>query len=165
MKHRFPVLIVLSLVLLGIATVTDAREVYKYRMPDGRILYTNEVSVTGKLLEVLPEPAPAPKVIESERLAKQKRFREDGERALAKRLGSLDAVDAEIKAATRALEAALAAAEAGVEPLEGEHLGTVGKRRSRLSEGYWERQRALRSAVDESRRRLDAAYLARDAAR
>ena len=74
-------------------------------------------------------------------------------------------MEAEIKAATRALEAAQAAAEAGVEPLEGERLGTVRKGQSRLSEGYWERQRALRSAVDEARRRLDAAYLARDAVR
>ncbi len=165
MKNPLPRIAVVALMFLSGAVVVEAREVYKYRMPDGRILYTNEVSVTGKLLEVLPEPAPAPKVIESERLAKQKRLQDDGERAVAKRLGSLDAVEAEIKAATRALEAAQAAAEASVEPLEGERLGTVRKGRSRLSEGYWERQRALRSAVEEARRRLDAAYLARDAVR
>ena len=153
-------------VLLAVATETaNAREVYKYRMPDGRILYTSEVSTSGKLLEVLPEPAPAPKVIEGERRAKLQRERENAEGILVKRLTTLDAVDAEIKAAIRALEAATVAAEAGLEPLPGERLGTVRTGRTRLAESYWERQRTLRHAVDSARQRLDAAYLARNAMR
>ena len=150
-----------ALLALGMGGA-QAREVYKYRMPDGRILYTSEVSTTGKLLEVLPEPAPRPRVIEAERRAKLQRETETLDDAVARRLNSLEAVDTETKAATRALAAAQAAAEAGLEPLEGERLGTVRKGQTRLSEGYWERQRALRQAVDAARRRLDAAYLARD---
>lgn len=164
MKIRLQALLPLGAVLAFAMAGADAREVYKYRLPDGRILYTSEVSTTGKLLEVLPEPAPAPRVIESERLAKQKRERDALENAVAKRLNTRDAIDAEIKAATRALADAQAAAEADLEPLEGERLGTVRKGKTRLSESYWERQRALRNAVDEARRRLDAAYLARDRA-
>ena len=162
MKIRLQALLPLGAVLALAMAGAGAREVYKYRMPDGRILYTSEVSTSGKLLEVLPEPAPAPRVIESERLAKQKRERDALENTVAKRFNTLEAIDAEIKAATRALAAAQAAAEAELEPLEGERSGTVRKGTSRLSEAYWERQRGLRSAVDEARRRLDAAYLARD---
>jgi hypothetical protein len=141
-----------------------AGEVYKYRMPDGKILYTTEVSTTGRLLEILPEPAPRPQVIEAERQAKLKREQESGGNALAKRLATLDAVDAEIKAALRALETAKAAAEAAAEPLPGERRGTVSGK-SRLTEEYWLRQRELRQAVEAARQRLDAAYAARDAIR
>ena len=164
MKNKLLASLIPGLLVLFCAIAAEAREVYKYRMPDGRILYTTEVSTQGRLLEVLPEPAPAPTVIESERLAKLKREQDKDGRAVGKRLDTLDAVDAEIKAATRALEAAKTAAEAGVEPLAGERLGTRSGR-SRLSESYWQRQRELRDALDDARRRLDAAYLARDAIR
>ena len=147
-----------------VSGAAHAGEVYKYRMPDGKILYTSQVSTSGKLLEVLPEPAPAPKVIEAERLKKLTREQEQLTNAVAKRLATLDAVEAEIKAAMRALEAAKAAADAGVEPLPGERLGTVSGK-SRLTEGYWERQRELRQAVEATRQRLDDAYRAHDAIR
>ena len=183
MKIRLQALLPLGAVLAFAMAGADAREVYKYRMPDGKILYTNEVSITGKLLEVLPAPAPAPRVIESERLAKMKRYQEEGERAVSKRIGTLDAVDAEIRLALQMLENAKAAAAAGVEPLPGESMGNRRRPKtggagagstapvefepatSRLSEPYWERQRALGNAVDDARRRLDAAYLARDQTR
>ena len=146
------------------SAAVHAGEVYKYRMPDGKILYTSQVSTSGKLLEVLPEPAPGPRVIEAERLAKLKREQDQANNATAKRLATLDAVDAEIKAALRALEAAKEANEQSVEPLPGERLGTA-KGKSRLAEGYWERQRELRQAVEAARQRLDDAYRARDAIR
>ena len=146
------------------SAATYAGEVYKYRMPDGKILYTSQVSTSGKLLEVLPEPAPGPKVIEAERLAKLKREQDQANNATAKRLATLDAVEAEIKAALRALEAAREAVEQSVEPLPGERRGTA-KGTSRLTEGYWERQRELRQAVEAARQRLDDAYRARDAIR
>ena len=80
------------------STAAHAGEVYKYRMPDGKILYTSQVSTSGRLLEVLPEPAPGPRVIEAERLAKLKREQDQANNATAKRLATLDAVEAEIKA-------------------------------------------------------------------
>ena len=147
-----------------VSAAADAGEVYKYRMPDGKILYTSQVSTSGKLLEVLPEPAPRPRVIEAERLEKLTREQEQPANAVAKRLATLDAVEAEIKSATRALEAAKAAADAEVEPQPGERRGTVSGK-SRLVDGYWERQRRLRQAVDAARQRLDDAYRARDAIR
>ncbi len=163
-----------------------AREVYKYRMPDGRILYSSEVMTQGKLLEVLPPPPASPQLIESEQRARLQRERAQ-ERAVSKRLDSMDAVEAEIKSATLALEAAKAAAAAGVEPLPGEHLGlakkptgaaikpgdaviipggaTLEPGRTRLNDDYWGRQRQLGLALDAARVRLDTAYLARDALR
>ena len=159
-----PLFVAVAAVAMLTGAAADASEVYKYRMPDGRILYTTQVSTTGKLLEVLPEPAPGPRVIEAERLAKLKREQDQANNATAKRLATLDAVDAEIKAALRALEAAKEAIEQRVEPLPGERRGTA-KGKSRLTEGYWERQRELRQAVEAARLRLDEAYRARDAIR
>ena len=159
-----PLFVAVATVAMLTGSATHASEVYKYRMPDGRILYTTQVSTTGKLLEVLPEPAPGPRVIEAERLAKLKREQDQAGNATAKRLATLDAVEVEIKAALRALEAAKQANEQNVEPLPGERLGTA-KGKSRLAEGYWERQRELRQAVEAARQRLDDAYRARDAIR
>ncbi len=153
-----------GLLALTLNTVS-ARDVYKYRMPDGRIVYSGEVITQGKLLEVLPPPPASPKLIESEQRAKLQREQAQ-ERAIVKRLESMDAVEAGIKAATLALEAAKAAAAAGVEPLPGERLGLYKKPgRTRMSDDYWERQRQLSRALDAARERLDAAYLARNALR
>ncbi len=153
--------------LITVLTIdaANAREVYKYRMPDGRILYSSEVMTQGKLLEVLPPPPASPQLIEAEHRARLQREQAQ-ERAVSKRLDSMDAVEAEIKSATLALEAAKAAAAAGVEPLPGERLG-VAKRpgRTRMSDDYWARQRQLERALDAARERLDAAYLARSALR
>ena len=159
-----PFFVAVAAVAMLTGATAHASEVYKYRMPDGRILYTTQVSTTGKLLEVLPEPAPGPRVIEAERLAKLKREQDQAGNATAKRLATLDAVEAEIKVALRALEAAKEANEQSVEPLPGERLGTA-KGKSRLAEGYWERQRELRQAVEAARQRLEDAYRARDAIR
>ncbi len=63
---------------------------------------------------------------------------------------------AEIREAEQALRAAEAAQAAGKEPLPGERRGTVSGT-SRLTDEYWERQKALKAAVTEARKRLDAA--------
>lgn len=166
-------LLIAAVWLLTLPTAADAREVYKYRMPGGQIMYTNEISTQGTLIEVLPAPPPAPKVLDAERRAKLAREQSAAERAVAGRLATLDAVEAEIKAATQALTLAKAAADAGVEPLPGERLGIkrIGAKaantanRTRMSDAYWERQRELNGAFDAARQRLDAAYIARDALR
>jgi hypothetical protein len=62
----------------------------------------------------------------------------------------------ELVAAQGALQKAHAAREAGVEPQEGERLGTVGGK-SRLADGYWERQKRLAADVERARERLDEA--------
>ena len=154
--------LLLQAVLLGIGIVAaQAAEVYKYRMPDGKILFTNEISTSGALLEVLPEPAPTPKIIEAERRAKLERERDEAEQATEKRLATAEAAEAEIKAVLPELRKAKAAAAVGVEPLPRERLGHA-SHRTRLTDSYWTRQRELRHAVDDLRQHLDAAYIVRD---
>ena len=153
--------LLLQAVLLAIGlVVAQAAEVYKYRMPNGEILFTNEMSTSG----ALPEPAPTPKIIEAERRAKLERERNEAEQAIETRLATAEAAEAEIKAVLPELRKAKAAAAVGVEPLPGERLGHA-SHRTRLADSYWTRQRELRHAVDELRQHLDAAYRVRDQTR
>jgi hypothetical protein len=69
---------------------------------------------------------------------------------------ALDRAYDELVAAHAVLQQAQAAREAGVEPQAGERIGTAGGH-SRLSEGYWERQKQLEAGVELARRRLDEA--------
>ena len=62
----------------------------------------------------------------------------------------------ELLAAQVSLQQAQAARELGVEPLEGERLGTVSGQ-SRLSEQYWERQKRLEEEVELAHKRLEQA--------
>lgn len=100
-----------------------AWEVYKYRMPDGSVAYTHEVSTTGKLEDVIG--APPPDSAEVEQALRLKLKREEGRvnRIAAKREANLTAVDAEIRSGTTALATAKQNLEAGLTPLPGEHLG------------------------------------------
>ncbi len=154
---------ILALTLPVLAPVSaHAWELYKYRMPDGSVLYTDEVSTRGRFVEVLQEPPPDAKRIEAERVAKLKREVARAGRIASLRMAKLSGVDAEIRHATRALEAARAALKSGLEPLPGERLGTVGGH-SRLSDAYWSRVRGLRQALKDARKRLDDDYIARGA--
>jgi hypothetical protein len=129
----------------------QAQTVYKYQMPDGRILYSTEVQPQGKLLETI-KPAPAPASGNARPPPTS-----DGGRS-AQRVADLEAADAEVKEASRALAEARKRQEAGIEPEEGERVGTVRAGRGRAREEYLERQRELQDAVDAAQKRLDAAY-------
>jgi hypothetical protein len=145
-------------VLCLAATAAHAETIYKYRMPDGKILYTTETQARGTLLETMRDP-PKPQPVDP---ARQNALREQSGQAKAandRRLADLTAADAEVSAANRALQEAKARQTAGVEPAEGERIGTVrGGGRGRANEEYRERQRELQEAVDDAQRRLDEAY-------
>ena len=130
-----------------------AFEVYRYLMPDGTVLYTQEISTQGSLQEVFESPPPDTKQIEEERTEKLKAEEERANRFASRRTASLDAARNKIRDAEQALENAKAALAAGVEPLPGERIG-------RQAPEYWARQRNLRRAVDKARERLDDAYSA-----
>ena len=140
----------------------NAWELYEYRMRDGSVLYTDQVSTRGRFVEVLQEPPPDARRIEAERVAKLKHEAARAGRIASLRMAKLSRVEAEIRHATRALEAARAALKSGLEPLPGERLGTVGGH-SRLSDAYWSRVHKLRQALKDARERLDDAYVARAA--
>ena len=158
---RFKVALILLLLFLGGQPV-GAWEVYKYRMPDGSVAYTHEVSTTGTLEEVIGAPPPDSAQIERALRVKAKREDDKVNLIASQREADLSAVVAEIRNETTALEAAKQRLKSGLEPRPGEHLGTAGGH-SVLSQAYWQRVRELQLAVDEARDRLDDAYSVRNA--
>ena len=76
-------------------------------------------------------------------------------------MDALDAANAEIAAADRALKEAQEKQQKAVEPLPGERRGNVDGH-SRLTPEYFARQRAAADDVASARARLDAAYRLRE---
>ena len=149
-------IVALAFALAPALAVADT--VYKYQRPDGKVVYSDVPLRGAKLIgrfELVPLPprggargdaAPGSA---------------DISRRTERRISALDAADADIKAAEQALKDAEERQQAGVEPLPGDRLGTVGGR-SRLTPDYFERQRALAAEVDAARARLDEAYRQRN---
>ena len=160
-KVHCKVMVMLSLLFLAGRPV-GAWEVYRYRMPDGSVVYTHEVSTTGKLEEIIG--APPPDSAQVEQALRVKRKREDDRINLiaSQREADLNVVVAEISNQTTALEAAKQKLKSGLEPGPDERLGTAGGH-TLLSPAYWQRVRKLQLAVDNARERLDDAYAARNA--
>ena len=69
---------------------------------------------------------------------------------------SADEAYDQLVVARRALQEAEMAQERGVEPLEGERVGTE-RGKSRLTEAYWQRQERLAQQAEKARQRVDAA--------
>lgn len=137
-------------------------EVYKYRKPDGSVVYTHEPSAAGKLDEIISAPAPDSAQVEQALARRQQREQARVNRIAASREAALTAIDAEIRNSTNDLQDAKRALESGLTPLPGEIKGTAG-RHTVLSAQYWQRVRALEYAVEDARERLDDAYAARNA--
>lgn len=154
------VLHVVAAVALAVATGATAQQIFKYRTPDGRTIYSDKPVPGAKLEEeLLPAPAPDPAAAAAREKAVRAQVREANERA-AERHRALEAVAAEVDAAAAALERARAALEAGREPAEGERTAVVtqrGRQRSRLNEDYWLRQAENEQAVAEAEARLERA--------
>lgn len=150
-----------SMLLAG-SLPARAWEVYKYRMPDGSVAYTHEVSTKGKLEDVIGAPPPDSAQIEQALRAKRKREEDKANLLASKNVADLSAAVAEIRNATMALETAKQKLKAGLAPEPGERIGIVGGH-TRLSPAYWRRVRALELPVDDARERLDDAYSARNA--
>jgi hypothetical protein len=158
--------IVAASALLGLATAPAlAEHIYKYKMPDGTILYTDSMSGftdqynKGKLEETLVEPTPSPEdtnAAMAARSAARAKYDQEAMQASAK---GVDAAYAMIVDAQNALQQAEQNLQAGLEPLPGERLGLVNGH-TRLSPAYWARVRGLRLAVEEAHDRLDRATAA-----
>lgn len=160
-RVHFKVILILSLLFLAGQPV-GAWEVYKYRMPDGSVAFTHEVSTTGKLEEIIGAPPPDSAQVEQALRVKRKREEDKINRIASQREADLSAVVAEIRNMTTALETAKQRLKSGLEPGPDERLGTAGGH-TLLSPAYWQRVRELQLAVDDARERLDDAYVARNA--
>jgi hypothetical protein len=138
------------LLALGFATFAHAQAIYKYVMPDGRVVYSDK-PVPGARLEEELEPPPPPVAAPPRRAAPVPRSTQIDERSKA-----LDQAWEDLKFWTRKLEEGRAALEAGREPREGERTGTVSGR-ARMNDVYWERQRDNVEAVREAEARAKEA--------
>ena len=139
--NRYRITLLFLLLFLG-SQPAGAWEVYKYRMPDGSVAYTHEVSTTGKLEEIIGAPPADSAQVEQALRVKHKREEEKINRIASQREADLNAVDAEIPNGTTALETAKRNLKSGMEPRPGEILGTA-SRRTLLSLDYWRRVREL----------------------
>ncbi len=148
--------VVLASGLLGLAMMPAlGQHIYKYRMPDGTILYTDSQSgytdqyTRGKLAETLTEPTPAPAEVEDAMRARRETRDKNASNASAAQSTGVDAAYAMMNQARQALQA-------GLEPLPGERLGNVDGG-TRLSPAYWTLVQGLRLSVNGAHDRLDRA--------
>lgn len=143
-----------SLLMLT-AAVSQAQEIKKYVTPEGKTIYS-DVPIPGA--REAGSVAPPPPVDPESRSQAEAAAREAAQRAdeSAQRSEEESAGQASIEAAEQQLENARNALENGKEPLPGERKGTAGGA-SRLTDAYYNRQRANEQAVRDAQRLLDAA--------
>jgi hypothetical protein len=157
---RFPRLLLIVLALAA-ASAVDAQKIGRYVFPDGRVVYSDQPVPGAKLAnEVAPPPPPSA----SPPPSREGKAAAPGADSGAERARRLEQTDAEVRAATEALERARAQLQAGIEPLPGERTGTAGGG-SRLNEAYDIRQAANQRAVADAEARLQRAVAARNTAR
>jgi hypothetical protein len=146
---------------LAAANAADAQKIGRYVFPDGRVVYSDQPVPGAKLVnELAPPPPPST----SSPPPRESKAAAPGADPGADRVRRLTETDAEVRAATEALERARAQLQAGIEPFPGERTGTAGGG-SRLNEAYDARQAANQRAVADAEERLQRAVAARNAAR
>jgi hypothetical protein len=148
--------------MLLIASAAQADVIYKVRLKDGSIAFTDKPPADAVVLErreFTPTPAAPPAAT-----AKKAPARAVDERPRETE-SKLDAAIAEIAAAERALEQAKENLGKGREPREGDFLGTAKKGFVRPSPSFEQRIAELEQAVVKAEERLKKAYDARNAAR
>lgn len=151
MTHRNTTILV-ALAFCAAVAPAVAQKLQKYVTPDGKTVYSDRPIPGARLVD---EIAPPPPVDPNAAAAAQSRAKADAEKA---RAGESKRTEAS-KAAGQQQDAAAALARAkenlekGKEPLPGERIGTAGGK-SRLTDAYWERQRANEQAVKDAEARL-----------
>lgn len=158
-------------ICLAIAPLVAFATIYKVRMPDGTILFTDSPPAGAKIIEERqplppapprpPATAPAPGTTVPRAADKPvSASPQSGSTATQ----NIDAAMAEISDAERELAVARRKLETGREPLPGERLGTA-TGRSRLSPQYESRIAGLEREVATAEARVKRAYDARNALR
>ena len=149
-------LVLITVALLPLLAAAQSGPVYKYRLPDGRILYSDEARSNGELQELITPPAPqAPDA---------KAAPGPAPAAVEPAAGTLDAATRGVQAARRSLDEARAALDHGLEPRPGERIGNANGS-SRLAPAYWQRIDLLRAEVARAKQRLEQANAQLQAAR
>jgi hypothetical protein len=159
MKNAARTILVAAAVCLAFGGVAQAQAVKKYITPDGKTVYSDTPVPGAK--EVGEVKAP-PKVAPADRSQAEAAAQRDAKdaQALDKRLEQRSVQQNRVAAAEAKLEEAKRTLAEGKEPLPGERKGTAGGA-SRLTDEYWQRQKANQQAVDNAQRALDAAQAAK----
>jgi hypothetical protein len=152
MMSRFCVLFTACLLLA--AGPVGAQQVYKSTMPDGKVIYGPEPEPGAKKVDKVTTKTQDAGVRIS--TPEQKRNLEQRE---AQQQAQSTRREAELSDLKRALQEAEAAREAGREPHDGDFIGNAGGG-MRLTDAYLERQKTLEAAVQDARKRLEAAQRA-----
>jgi hypothetical protein len=92
-----------ALLVCCLLSTAHAQPVYKYQLPDGRIVYTSETMPNAKLLGTVREPQP-PQQVDAAKQEKMKRDREAASQSGKQRSERLEAANAEVIAATNAAQ-------------------------------------------------------------
>lgn len=151
----------LALAAALFAATAAAQDAYRYVTPDGRVIYSDQPVPGARREATIPAPpAPASPQPGATLTPRQEALA----RSADERVRRLNELTAEIRNAERDLAAAQAALEAGIEPLEGERIGTYAGR-ARLNDAYWARQDDNQLAVARAQARLDRAVQERNALR
>ncbi|HTQ77903.1 MAG TPA: DUF4124 domain-containing protein [Burkholderiales bacterium] len=158
----------LLIAALGLlAGPAHAEVIYKYRKPDGSLVYSNsriDGATLVETLQVVPATPEDRARFEAGRAAAASEAAK-ADAAARERVKALDAADAEVKDALDALKRAQANLERGIEPLPGEVQASAIKGHTHFTPDYLARQQALKHAVAAATVRLEKAYAARDALR
>ena len=142
-------------VLMLVMASAQAQEIKKYITPDGKTIYSDEPIPGAREAGSVAAPPP---VDPEARERAQEEARENARRAeeSSERAEEESASQADLAAAEDRLKKAVELLEAGKEPLPGERRGTAGGA-SRLTDDYFNRQRANEQAVRDAQEVLDAA--------
>ena len=154
---------------LAAATALAQQPIFRSVMPDGRIIYGDKPAPGAKDAEQVRLP-PSNIARPAQRSEAGASPTQPSGTGASPRQQALEAADAKVQEAQRALDAAKAALEAGREPQEGERGGTtINKGRStgstRASDTYMQRIEVLEDAVAAAQKNLDDALAQRNAAR
>jgi hypothetical protein len=143
--------------LLAAATPAAAQAIYKYQLPNGRVVYSDKPVPGAKLQEELEAPPPPTDPVGARnRAAVDAAKAKAADKQEAGKKKTLDQAWADLKLWNQKLEAARAELEAGREPREGERTGTAGGR-ARMNDAYWARQQRNTAAVAEAEARAKEA--------
>ncbi len=153
----------LLVIAASLAAPVYAQTIYKSVQPDGRVIYSDRPVAGAKVERVDPAQSTL-SIVPNPRVRVEQASSAALDQRLLERQIALDRADAEVKAATIALESAQARLQAGEAPLPGEVTGNVGGT-ARLNDIYQGRVAALQQQLQAAQQRLDAAYVARNSAR
>lgn len=148
------------------ATGASADVIYKVRLKDGSIAFTDRPPAGATILEKREFDATAPSPAKPPSSAATRKI--DGaavDERLRKRAAENQRNEAAVADAERALADARAKLESGREPREGDFIGTARKGFVRQSTGFEERVQSLEKAVADAEARLAKAIATRDAVR